>query len=118
MEQQMIKIEDIAKVCHEANRAYCESLGDHSQTPWDTAPKWQQGSAIDGVNFHIVNPDAGDDASHCNWMDVKTRDGWVWGPMKDPDKREHPCLVLFDQLPDEQQAKDALFRAIVHALKD
>jgi hypothetical protein len=30
---------DIAKVCHETNRAYCETLGDNSQPPWEEAPE-------------------------------------------------------------------------------
>jgi len=28
---------NIAKVCHEANRAYCESIGDNSQLSWEDA---------------------------------------------------------------------------------
>lgn len=31
-------IEDVAQVCHEVNKAYCESIGDNSQPEWDTAP--------------------------------------------------------------------------------
>lgn len=30
-------IEQIARVCHEVNRAYCESMGDTSQVPWEDA---------------------------------------------------------------------------------
>ena len=50
--------EKIAKVCHEANRAYCEALGDYSQTTWEKAPDWQKESAINGVQFHLDNPGA------------------------------------------------------------
>lgn len=28
----------IAQVCHEVNRAYCQALGDDSQPAWDDAP--------------------------------------------------------------------------------
>jgi hypothetical protein len=45
---------DIARVCHEVNRAYCTSLGDESQLPWDSAPQWQKDSAINGVRFITV----------------------------------------------------------------
>lgn len=27
-------VEDIARVCHEVNRAYCRSIGDDSQVSW------------------------------------------------------------------------------------
>ena len=43
------KLEAAAHASHEANRAYCLSLGDKSQRPWDAAPDWQKASARDGV---------------------------------------------------------------------
>ncbi len=113
------KTAGIAKICHEANRAYCESfLGDYTQKPWAMAPEWQRQSAIKGVLFHIANPDAGDAASHENWMRDKLADGWTFGDVKNEVAKTHPCLVPFDQLPPEQQAKDRLFRGIVHALRN
>lgn len=105
----------IAKVCHEANRAYCLAMGDDSQPAWEDAPEWQRKSAISGVQFHHANPDAGPDASHANWLIDKERDGWKYGPVKDPVKKEHPCFVPYELLPVEQRAKDYIFRAICHA---
>ena len=111
-----MKVEDVARVCHEANRAYCQTLGDMSQTSWEEAPEWQKESAICGVRLHTDNPDAGPEASHVSWMAQKVADGWVYGPEKRPEKKEHPCLVPFSSLPREQQLKDVLFRSVVHAL--
>ena len=107
---------DIARVAHEVNRAYCQSIGDHSQLPWEDAPSWQHQSAVDGVAFHLSNPEAGPEAAHENWREEKRRAGWVYGPAKDEHKREHPCMVQFHELHSQQQAKDVLFRAVVHAL--
>jgi len=107
----------IAKVCHQANKAYCESQGDLSQPDWIDAPDWQVQSAIAGVVFRLGNPDAGPDAMHNNWSADKIADGWVYGDVKDAEKKTHPCLVPFDQLPLFQQKKDKLFSAIVDALK-
>jgi len=109
-------VEQIARVCHESNRAYCESIGDYSQLEWNNAPLWQQESAIKGVQFHLANPDAGPDFSHQSWLKEKELMGWKYGPIKDADKKEHPCFVRYEQLPIEQQRKDYLFKAIVHAL--
>jgi hypothetical protein len=108
---------DIARVCHEVNRAYCQALGDDSQPAWADAPEWQRASALAGVQLHIQQPDAGARASHESWMAQKQADGWVYGPVKDPDAKQHPCIVPFEQLPAEQQAKDYIFRAVVHALR-
>lgn len=92
------------------------ALGDNSQLPWEEAPNWQIESAVNGVLFHRANPQAGDDASHQSWMAEKIAGGWVYGPEKDEVKKTHPCIVPFDSLPRDQQVKDALFRAVVHAL--
>lgn len=106
----------IANVVHEANRAYCASLGDDSQKPWLETPLNIQQSALDGVAFVLANPDASDSANHDNWSKFKIADGWVYGPVKNETAKTHHCLVPFDQLPVEHQRKDKLFRAIVLAL--
>lgn len=109
--------EQIAQIAHEANRAWCEFNGDMTQTPWADAPEWQRLSAINGVAFHRANPNAGDSASHNNWMAEKVAAGWVFGPEKNPEATPptHPCIVAFEFLPRQQQFKDRLFRTIVHA---
>jgi len=103
----------LAKKCHEMNRTYCRALGDFSQLAWEDAPEWQRVSAIKGVEFHMANPDAGPDASHRSWLAQKQREGWVYGPEKSAEKKEHPCIVPFEQLPAAQQAKDYLFKQVV-----
>lgn len=109
--------EQIARVAHEVNRAYCQALGDNSQPAWEDAPEWQRKSAINGTLFHLDNPNAGPEHSHVSWLAEKTRDGWKYGPVKNAEKKEHPCFVPYDQLPVEQKAKDYLFRGVVHALR-
>lgn len=113
------QIEQIAIVAHEANRAYCATIDDNSQLPWSEAPEWQRRSAIDGVRFHLRAHAAGEtpspSASHDNWLAEKEREGWKFGPVKDAEKREHPCFVPYDQLPIEQRRKDYIFGAIVAA---
>jgi RyR domain len=113
-----IPIDEIAKVAHDANRSYCQAHRDFSQRPWETAPEWQRDSAIQGVEFHLANRDAGPEVSHEKWMAVKLADGWTFGPVKDPEKKQHPCLRPYNELPSEQRMKDFLFRAIVHAYID
>lgn len=109
--------EYIAKTCHEANRVWCQANGDNSQEHWDKAEQWQRDSAIIGVEFRLANPTAGKDAQHNAWSADKIKDGWVYGEVKDTVAKTHPCLVPFNELPEFQQKKDALFCAIVDALK-
>jgi hypothetical protein len=113
-----VKIEDIAKVAHELNRAHCQAFGDDSQKPWTEAPAWQRDSVVAGVIFHLRNLDATPAASHDAWLETKMRAGWKWGVTKDEEKKEHPNMVDFTELPREQRAKDFLFRQTVHSLRD
>ena len=108
--------EQIARVAHEVNRAYCQSLGDYSQPAWEDAPQWQRDSAMLGVKLHRENPGASASASHESWMAQKVADGWVWGPEKNAELKQHHCIVPFDALLEAQQAKDYIFRGVVHTL--
>jgi hypothetical protein len=113
----MSNVQIIAKACHEANRVWCQSEGDYSQKRWSEAEQWQRDSAIKGVEFRLNNPDALSSAQHDAWSKDKIDSGWVFGEVKDSEKKTHPCLIPFEELPEFQQKKDKLFQAIVDALK-
>ena len=112
----MSEVEQIARVAHEVNRAYCEALGDTSQTAWDEAPKWQKDSAVIGVKAHLENPAWSPRESHELWVKTKMAEGWVYGPVKNPARKEHPCMVGYFELPIAQRAKDYIFKAVVGEL--
>lgn len=65
-------------------------------------------------NHHDVSPSQSRDTRTAE----KEATGWKYGPKKDADKKEHPCMVSYDQLPAEQRAKDYVYRAIAHAFRD
>lgn len=109
------RVEQAARVAHEANRAYCATIGDDSQVPWLEAPEWQRDSARRGVagvfNGSIATPQE----SHESWTREKMETGWVYGPVKDAEAKTHPCLVPYRDLPQEQRQKDAIFFAVVRS---
>ena len=105
----------IASVCHDVNRALCAAFGDHSQPTWADAPEWQRVSAERGVAMHLTG-DHGPSASHDAWLADKLADGWTYGPEKLPLQKQHPCILPYEQLPPEQQAKDHVFAAVVRSL--
>ena len=110
-------VEQIAKVCHEANRAYCEVGGDQVQAHWEEAPKEQRESVIKGVRFYLGAPMAMPSDMHDAWVKDKRKQGWVYGSARDDEKKIHPCLMPYDRLPIEQRAKDKLFMGVVQALR-
>ena len=112
----MIYEKNIAMIAHETNRAYCAAIGDMSQLPWDQAPEWQRQSALAGVMNIKNNPGTTPEQSHESWLNAKSEDGWKYGPVKNPDKKEHPCFVPYSELPEDQKMKDKLFTLVVKAL--
>ena len=109
---------DIARIAHEANRAYCRTIGDRSQPPWDDAPEWQRDSAVAGVEATLADPDRTPEESHAGWMAQKQKDGWRYGHTKDPENKRHPCMVPYDELPADQRTKDHIFVAVVRACRE
>jgi hypothetical protein len=115
-EQRRLAIEEIAQAVHEANRAYCLAKGDHSQPTWENASEDVRQGTIDGVLFHLEHPDAEAGASHENWMQYKTNEGWVYGETKSEADKTHPSLVPFNDLPEAEKVKDYLFACLVKQL--
>lgn len=109
-------IEAAARAAHEANRAWCLAHDDTSQPAWEDAPDWQRSSALHGVDGVLAGN--GPRESHAGWLAEKEATGWKYGPVKDPEKKEHPCFVPYDDLPPEQKAKDGIFIAVVSAVLD
>lgn len=108
-------VASIAQKCHEANREYCLSIGDDSQPTWEDAPEWQKKSAITGVMSVLNNPGVTTEELHAKWMEQKLAEGWVYGETKDVEKKTHPCIMSYDQLPEAQKIKDKIFRETVLA---
>jgi hypothetical protein len=56
--------------------------------------------------------------SHDTWSLQRLRDGWTYGPRRDDMKRQHPCLVPYNALTEEEKHYDrvivvGLVRAII-----
>ena len=107
--------EEIARVIHVANAELQRAQGDPVPSlPWDSENPDIKRNAIacvkaarDGVTTSYL---------HEQWMRDKIAHGWTYGPEKDAQAKRHPCLVPYDELPDEQRDKSRLFVAIFRAM--
>lgn len=43
---------------------------------------------------------------HEVWSANRIADGWTYGPVRDDAKKETPCLVPYEDLPEEEKAYD------------
>ena len=44
--------------------------------------------------------------THEVWAAGRIREGWRYGPVRDDLKKEHPCLVPYEELPEEEKEFD------------
>jgi hypothetical protein len=112
----VIEVDEIAHIIYEVNRLFCAALGDHSQPRWADVQNWQVKSIKNGISRVVTNPSLTPEKSHKNWLRDMELDGWKYGEKKDVEKKEHPCMVEYEKLPEEQKVKDKLFTSIVKAL--
>ena len=43
---------------------------------------------------------------HDVWAQSRISDGWRYGPKRNDERKEHPCLVEYEQLQDSERAYD------------
>lgn len=109
-------VEEIAEVCHEANRTLQRLTFDPLPSPpWSEIEPWQLVASVKGVKAALTGVTPAE--LHAAWCRDRAAEGWVYGPVKDVGRREHPCMVEYTALPLAQQAKDAVFLAIVSAMR-
>lgn len=106
----------IARVVHEALRAWSAANGDTGLPSWDEAPEWMHDSTRQSVAHALNNPEENGEAQHVQWLRQKQADGWVYGQVKDPVQKTHPMMVPWGDLPDFERRKDLLLQAIVRSL--
>lgn len=111
--------ETIARVVHEAGFALCQEFGDNSWKHWEETDQWRVDATLDQIESYKKTLRNGEEISprrdHEIWVANKINAGWKYGPVKDADKKEHPLLVAFDQLPPVEKFKNHLFAAILQA---
>lgn len=44
--------------------------------------------------------------THEIWALKRISEGWTWGPERNDSRKEHPCLVPYNQLPESEKAYD------------
>lgn len=43
---------------------------------------------------------------HDVWAEGRIKQGWVYGERRDDEKKQNPCLVPYDELPDSEKEYD------------
>jgi len=111
-----MEIQKIAEVCHAAHQSYRGLINETPQDKWDNLKPERQAKLVQAVYRVINHPDITQQAQHGEWVKCIVKYGWKYGEVYDEGKKEHPCILPYSLLPENQKKKDALFLAIVNAL--
>ena len=76
-----------------------EELLDYQPTPIDTSgvtltKEIEELTELLAKNVHDI------------WARQRLDDGWTYGPERNDQKKKHPCLVPYDQLPESEKDYD------------
>lgn len=106
----------IAEMCHEANRVLQREFGDLESPEWNELDAETKQSAREGVEAILSGQVTQPSESHEGWAQFKLQNGWVYGEEKDLEKKTHPLLVPYADLPVHQRLKDFVFFGIVQGV--
>lgn len=81
--------------------------------PWSTRDWAFRSQMVQHVAF-MMSPDRFTDPgiAHDSWWDAYEKLGWMYGPVRDPDKKTHPDMIPFSELGWQERIKDAVYIAL------
>jgi len=115
--------EELTKILYEATRLEAE-WSHRSVVPeaWEQRDEKFKQQMIEIVKHYLeIDKLPTPEEAHNSWMESYLKIGWQYGKVRDTEKKTHPDLVPYDDLPSDEKEKDAIFLAfmfIVRSLKN
>lgn len=103
-----LEIESITRAAHEVNRSWQLLRQEKVDPVWEQLSAEERQIAKTSV-INIVTNDHDAQQNHDSWVSYKKSQGWTVGSVKHAETKTHPCLVMWSQLPLDQQVKDRLW---------
>lgn len=108
--------EQIAKIVYDIYSKVIKCVEGVTVSAWEEADILIREQITSCVNFYVSNPELGPEDAHVLWLDSMKDDGWVYAPVANYEKKEHPYIVDYDKIPNGQRWKDAFYHALVIVL--
>ena len=106
--------EKIAEQIYEATRIEAEwSNRRIVPEPWNERDDAFRKQFVDIVAQYMKGKIPTPREAHISWMEKYFEMGWVYGPVRDTSKKTHPDLVPYDDLPQDERDKDAIFLSFI-----
>jgi len=106
-------LEKAARLVVAANRVYCNGIEDVIPPDWDDMSPFVKKAMIDAVRARLSDITMPLSVNHDSWMAARLADGWTLGEKKNEEKKIHPNLIPYAELPRQQRIKDLMFVTVV-----
>lgn len=83
----------------------------YAQEIFDDAQRQRRITALQDCALHATS----DAERHLSWVKMHEESGWVYGPQFDPEKKTHPNLLPWEQLPITTRSKARIFAMVANA---
>lgn len=107
---------EIAQVIHEVISAQSRFIESRKVVDWGELAVPDQEMYVGAVEWIKDDPTVTPQSVHDYWRTSMMGRGWVYGPVKDVGKLEHPCMVPYEALPAYEAAKDVVFMTLARVL--
>lgn len=107
---------ELARIAHCAVRALQAAFGQEVSARWE---EYYEGDGWRGAALHIKTlreEGATPETAHNRWVAMRRREGWKYGPVKDPARKITPWLVDYQELTESERAKDYIFYYLIRDL--
>ena len=111
--------EKITKAIYEATRKEAEwSRRSIVPETWKKRDEKFRNQMVDVVKEYLtMNKLPTPEEAHNSWMKSYLKMGWKYGPARNPEKKTHPDLIPYWELPQDERDKDAIFLSFVFLVK-
>ena len=114
-----MKKEKIAKIIYEATRIEAK-WSERSIVPekWENRDEKFKKQFIDIIDKYLSQEKLPTpEEAHNSWVQSYIDMGWKYGEKRDVEKKTHPDILPFSQLPKDERDKDAIFLVVVWIVK-
>ena len=84
---------------HQYKKGLVDNMSSYKPQPIDTSDIVLSGDILELSEKLSEN-------THEVWSQTRMNDGWTYGEKRDDAKKQHPCLIPYDELPESEKDYD------------
>jgi hypothetical protein len=105
-----------AQIAYKLDQAYQVAISGESRPNWHELKPEDRKNITDRAIYYLTDPNAVVSSLHERWAHTKYSEGWSYAPQFSEEKKHHPMLVSYADLPLSRRVGDTLFMQTIQTL--